>query len=562
MIQKLIMSFSLVMLLLAQPQAVPAKDYTAERYDANIMVNEGGSLIVTETVTFKFVGGPFTYVFRNIPTGKTDGITIKSASMDDQTMQHGSGAGQVEITYGNPVKVTWHFAPVSDQTHTFVLTYQVLGVFQKTQDADVLNWIALPTDYAYAIRSSIITVSYPEQAILIGTPEVVQGPAQVTNAPGAWVFSAHNLEPKTRLEIGLKFRSGSVITQAPQWQQLQELSIALIPPFLLGGLAIFVIGSLGMIWYYRRYRRKPSFIDAEAIPVTSLPDDLPPAIAGALLIQTPNWNNALSTLFDLAKREVLSISQSDQLKKWYRPQPEFLIELQSQPPDLRPHELGLLALLFETKLGMESTTSFSTIRRTYTSRYRRFNKPLKQEMSAMGLLDTERQHIRKRFLVISLLLLILGCIAMALCILFGIPTGTWPSLFLPLGVIGVSITVAVLWGIFSTLSDKGMQDAAQWKAFSHYLRDITRGKELDISQEVFERYLIYAATFGLAEKWVKYFQKQGMAVVPLWFHSLATTNVDNLSYFVTMIAVSHAVGGSSGAGGGGGAAGGGASGAG
>lgn len=83
------------MLLLAQRQAVPAKDYTAERYDANIIVQEGGSLIVTETVTFRFVGGPFTYVFRNIPTDKTDGITIKSASMDDQTMQHGSGVGKL-----------------------------------------------------------------------------------------------------------------------------------------------------------------------------------------------------------------------------------------------------------------------------------------------------------------------------------------------------------------------------------------------------------------------------------------------------------------------------------
>jgi uncharacterized membrane protein len=436
-----------------------------------------------------------------------------------------------------------------------------MGVFQKAQNADVLNWIALPTDYTYVIRSSTITVGYPEQAVLIGTPEVVQGSAKVTTTPGTVVFSAYNLKPKTRLEIGLKFRSGSVITQAPQWQQLQELSIALIPPFLLGGLAIFVFGSLGMIWYYRRYRRKPSVIEGETFPVTTPPDDLPPAIAGALLIQTPNWNNALSTLFDLARREVLSILQSDQPKKWYKSQPEFLIELQSQPPDLRPHELGLLALLFETKRGMDSTTSISKISRTYTSRYKRFNNPLKQEMSAMGLLDSERQHIRRRFLVISLILLILGCIAMLLSLLFGIPNGTWPILFLPLGVIGVSITVAVLWGMFSTLSEKGMQDAARWKAFSHYLRDITRGKELDLPQDVFERYLVYAATFGLAEKWVKYFQKLGLAVAPPWFHSLATSNVDNLSYFVTMIAVSHAVGSSSGAGGGG-AAGGGASGAG
>ncbi len=153
---------------------------------------------------------------------------------------------------------------------------------------------------------------------------------------------------------------------------------------------------------------------------------------------------------------------------------------------------------------------------------------------------------------------------MLFCLLFGIPAGTWPSLFLPLGVVGISIITAVLWGIFSTLSDEGMQDAARWKAFSHYLLGITHGKELDISQEVFDRYLTYAVSFGLAQKWVKYFQKQGLMAVPPWFHLLATTpNADAVSHFVAMIAVSHAVGSSGGgAGGGAGAAGGGASGAG
>src|SRR5215469_14615062 len=123
MIYKLIVALSLVMLLLGQRQVVPAKEYSADRFDVSIAVQEGGSLNVTETVTFKFVGGPFTFVFRDIPTDKTDGLVVESASMDDQTMQQGKGAGQVEIAYGNPVKVTWHFAPLTDQTHTFVLTY-------------------------------------------------------------------------------------------------------------------------------------------------------------------------------------------------------------------------------------------------------------------------------------------------------------------------------------------------------------------------------------------------------------------------------------------------------
>ena len=552
------------MLLLAPRQAVPAKEYSADRFDASIVVQEGGPLIVTETVTFRFVGGPFTFVFRNIPTDKTDGISILSAGMDDQTFQQGTGTGQVEIAYGNPVKVTWHFAPVSDQAHTFILTYRVLGVFQKTQDADVLNWVALPTNYAYAIRSSTITVSYPDQAILLGTPAVVRGSAQVTTFPGKVAFTAHDLKPDTRLEIGLKFRPGSVITTAPRWQQLQEQSIALIPPYLIGGVAIFLFGSLGFIWYYRRYRRRSTYTEEETAPVTSPPDDLPPGVAGALLTEAPNWNNALATLFDLARRGVLSISQSSEPQKWYKAHTEFLIELQTQPSDLRPHELGLLSLLFETKQGMRSSISVSNISRSYTSRYKRFNEPLKQEMTTMGLFDTERQHIRRRFLVISLLLLVLSCIATLISLLFGLPAGVWPIVFLPLGVIGVSVTTAVLWSMFSFLSDKGMQDSVRWKAFSNYLRDIIRGKELDMPPEVFERYLTYAASFGLAEKWVKYFQKQGLAVVPPWFHSLATASSDDLSHFITMIVVIHAVGGThaGGAGGGGGAAGGGSSGAG
>ncbi len=562
MIQKLFIALSLVMLLLTQRQAVPAKEYSADRFDASIAVQEGGSLVVTETITFRFVGGPFTYVYRDIPTDKTDGISILSASMDDQVMQQGTGAGQVEIAYGNPVKVKWHFAPVSDQTHTFVLTYRVLGVFQKAQDADVLNWEVLPTDYDYAIRSSTTTVGFPEQAILLGSPEVVRGSAQVTTFPGKVVYSAHDIKSKTRLEIGLAFRSGSVITTAPHWQQLQEQAIALIPPYLLGGIAIFVFGSLGLTWYYRRYRRRLSFAEDGTTRLTSPPDDLPPAMAGALLSKTPTWNNALATLFDLARRGVLVISQSSEPKKWYRAHPGFLIELQSQPLDLRPHELGLLALLFQTKKGMETSTSVSNISRTYTSRYKRFNEPLVREMTAMGLFDTERQRVRRRFGTISVLLLISSCIGALLSLMFGIAFGVWPIVFLFLGVIAVSVTASVLWSMFSTLSDQGMQASVRWRAFSHSLRDLVNGKEPILEPETFEQYLAYAASFGLAEKWVKCYQKQGMAVVPPWFRSLATASPEDLSYFIIMIVAASAVSSSHGGGAAGGAAGGGSSGAG
>ncbi len=121
---------------------MPAKDYSADRFDAQITVQNDGTLLVQETVVFKFVGGPFTFVYRDIPTDKTDSIAIQSAYMDDRLFSEGTGSGQVEIIRDNPIQVTWYFAPTSDATHTFVLNYRVQGVVQKEQNADALYWPA------------------------------------------------------------------------------------------------------------------------------------------------------------------------------------------------------------------------------------------------------------------------------------------------------------------------------------------------------------------------------------------------------------------------------------
>jgi hypothetical protein len=104
-----------------------AKDYRADRFDVGLDIQKDGSLIVTETIQFRFEGGPFTYVFREISKTETDGITILSASMDGVQFQPGTGPGQLEITEGDPVKVTWRFTPTSDSSHEFVLRYQARG---------------------------------------------------------------------------------------------------------------------------------------------------------------------------------------------------------------------------------------------------------------------------------------------------------------------------------------------------------------------------------------------------------------------------------------------------
>ncbi len=536
MIHKIFGTVAALLLLLLIPhpataQTVPTKSYSADRFDVAIATRQDGSLLVTETVVFHFVGGPFTSVSRAIPTTKTDAITVQSASMDEKNMPQGTGAGQLEVNTGDPIQVLWHFMPTSDQRHTFTLTYYVQGIVQKAQDADRLDWNALPSDYHYPIGSSTITVSYPEQATLLRTPSISHYGSQVQTAPGKTIFRASNLAPATSMEIELQFRPGSIISQAPQWQQQQERASLLLLPMLLGAIAIFLLGTFLLIWYSRRYHRSTTFPAVETYQVTAPPADLTPAIAGALTMSDPNLNTALATLFDLAGRGVLRIVEP----AWYESKKEYLVELQDQAPDLLPHEQGLLALLFKDSSDGAPAIKVSRIRQTYSSNMKLFDEPVRQELDARGFIDPERRHVRTRIGRTSGLLFGLSLVSLLLAFIMGIPLGAWPLIFLPLGLTGTSITALVQWATYSPLSDQGMDASLQWQAFSKYLGKIISGKEPVPSPTTFEQYLPYATSFGLMETWVKCFQSQGLIAVPAWFRSLSNANTNDFSSFTHMM---------------------------
>ncbi len=571
MLQKLLGTLALIVLLFSPAgvarAAAPAKDYSADRFDVQVALQRGGSLIVTETVVFRFVGGPFTYVFRDIPTDQTDGISILSAGMDKQTLTPGTGAGQFEVGGSNPLKVTWHFAPMSDQVHTFTLSYQVQGVVQKTADADALYWNALPTSYQYTIRSSTITVTYPEDTALFGPPEVRRGPAQVSallNQANQVVFSASNLAPNTPLEIGLRFRPGSIIATAPHWQQLQEIAAPLILPSLAGGLLLFLLGMFGFIWYYRRYRRRAASTMNAAQGQSEPPNEFPPAIASTLVspASVPTWASALATVFDLASRGVLRISDNEASKKWYQGQ-DFTIQQQAIPANLRPYEVGLLQALFPKPQAPQ--VQVSRVAYVYSAQSKLFTEPVKQDMIALGLLDAERQRVCSRLGMTTLLVLVVALLAGTVALGFGLVTGMWPFVFLPLGLLLSCMVGLIAWSTYSPLSDEGAQAAAYWKAFSNYLTNLSQSKAAPPTPDTFERYLAYAVGFGLAASWTKYFQKQGLVTVPPWFQSLAGAPSESMGSFVAMMTTTNAIGHSAAGGAGGGAAGaagGGASGAG
>ena len=557
-------SFLFIVLLLSLFITTPvlaAKSYYAERFDVQIDIQEDGSAIITETVEFHFEGDPFTFAFREVSATETDGITFLDASMDGTPMPEGTGAGQVEVEAGNPLKVTWHFPPASDASHVFVIRYLADGII-RTGDGDTLIWRAIPEDHDYSIEHSTITLTYPAGATLLEEP-TLNREFESTATDDRIILTANGLAEDEDLILTARFAPNSLTQTTPGWQiqneQKQAATARALPVGSIAGVLTLVFGALGLFTYARANGREltvPSIV-ANATP----PSDVPPAIIGKLTGQAHGF---MGTIFRLAQRNLLEVSE----EKGIWGSKKYVLTRKEANTSLSPHEQGLLDAIFKTG---EVQVDMSEVAGRLASNHKLFDEPLEQELIQRGWRDPQRQAQRTTLLGSGIMLMFFG-IALFLGSLIGVSivvnnlnlvgvlaalAGIGISLFL------LSIALLIYAYTFSILTPSGEEQAARWKGFAEYLKQVSKGKEPAISPDYFERYLAYVAIFGLGKKWAEYFQTFDGMPLPIWFHATAGNDA-SFGAIVAVMSTSDSAGASAGGGGGAGAgaSGGGSSGAG
>ena len=541
----------LVASLFATIPALAAKSYYAEFFDVQIDLQEGGSAIITETVKFHFEGDPFTFAFREISARETDGLTFLDASMDGVPMSQGTEAGQVEVEAGDPLKVTWHFAPTSDAAHVFVVRYRAEGVIRKG-DRDTFIWRAIPEEHDYSIDRSTITLTYPSI--------VREQPTLDWNFDSTWeenrvILTASNLAEDEDLIVTARFSPNSLTQVAPQWQVKQEQAEATRARALLVGfvaaIATLFLGGVGLFTYIRANARELNI--SPVVSSANPPSDLSPAVVGKLTKQPHAF---MGTIFDLAQRGVLEIRE----ETGFWGNKNHVLVRKDHPVSLKPFEQGLLAAMFKPN---EIQVNMNEVASRLATKNDLFDKPLEQELIQRGWLDPERKQKRTRLIVTGLVSLFLVIALFIAALLLGIGWSQnidLAAIFaaiagVSLGLFILSIALLIYAGTFSALTPTGEEQAARWKGFAEYLKQASKGREPAIRPDYFERYLAYAAVFGLGANWAKYFQQLGGVPLPIWFHATAGSDA-NFGAIVAVMAASD----SSGAGGGGSAGGAGASG--
>ncbi len=509
--------------------AFAAKSYSADQFDVAIQVQPDGSALVTETVAFRFEGGPFTFAFRGLPTRYTDGVSnIQVREGDRVYTQGGKTAGQYTLdSKNNSIETRWYFEPTSDAVRTFTLSYRVAGVVREESGQAVLRWGALPPDHDYAIRASRVTVTLPQNAnveraqVLVGTGELEQGNQSVT-------LTARDIARNRELVVGVWAPLTAFSNVPPAWQTTQARQAAEDQVRLpWGAAAAGLLGLLGLGGLAAAWRRIPALPPVSRdIPMYSLPDQLPPALAATLV---KNSNGAgLGTLLDLAKRDVVQIREREGQGVWGK---KSIFEFVVRQPGaaLAPFEQVILTEAF-ARAKQTGVVSLEDLGKGLQGGRSRISEALKGELRQRGLIDPARERIRNQFYI-------WGGVLLFLALLVGIPTavlfrvaGVLPMITLFL----IAIAVFILGASMSVRTAEGERIAAAWTAFQDFLKRIADGRAPDAAQYL-EVYLPYAAAFGLEDKWMKRYANAGVGL-PGWFSPLSPGN-----YSASWVAFSGAI---------------------
>jgi len=548
---------ALIAALLALMVAVPAvaKTYSADRFDSRIRILQDGALEIVETVVFRFEGGTFDHVFRDLSRRRTDDIEIISAEMDGRELPFGTQSGQVEVRDRSKVRVRWRFGPRADSTHTFVLKYIVRGVVQRQAGHDVLDWVALPTEHDYRITESEIVLELP--AAPLGRPAVTsKRVSEVVLEPGGQRVQilARGIGKNGWVKTRLEFDQGAIIAAAPAWQQRHITARALAPRWMTAAGLVLAGGLMFMFGLRQRYDSPPS--DPFEGTVEMLPDTLRPGVAGALAANgSVTLQQAMATLFALADRGVVTITEEP--RKWG--QRNFTLQRRKTDHALAPEDTVVLDLAFHHKDQALDHVTLTQARNRVASRLRAFKAAVNQELGALGMLDDERMRVRARYLGFAIAFVILAfLLVMPAAFLTGQYDG-WP--FLVVGAVAaIGIVGFIFYGSLTPLSNEGVRRAGRWRAYQRHLKDVAR-ERAHLTSESPSRLLPFAVALGLAAAWSKYLKNHPVGVPP-WFRALALSGDDG--GFPAFIAAggAGADGGAGGGGGAGGSAGGGGSGAG
>ncbi len=538
------------------------KEYVYEDFDVNIYINEDASFNVEEKQTFKFTGGPFTYVFRGVALKDLDKIAdIEVLDESGQPWPENS----VEIyNEGGERKVRIQFRPLSDTTFTFIVKYKVIGGLGYFKDWDELYWNVIPENRSVNINKAKATVHLPEEVNKdelkaksyighLGSTE--EGKYEIPDGKTI-IYTAEDLTPNESFTIVAGWPKGVITRNIAWWRWGRNISTVV-------GIFLPLIAGLILLLTWLKWGKDPQkkAIYARYEP----PKDMSPSLMGGLYDEKVQRKDINAILINLAANGYIKI------KEYKKGEYEF-IKLK-EPEGLERYEEKFMREIFS--LGKGDKAKLEDLKYKFSNVLMKIKEMIYEELVKKGYFARNPQSVRITFVVLGVILMILGFVLLFI-----------PLRFVSMGWLGTGLMISgiitmITAGGMPKRTEKGVKVLEQILGFKDYLWTAERFRIGKIDPRQFEKFLPYAMVLGVEDQWanrfsdiykeppnwyVPYYAYTGMTMMPGQVASDVSfstgTFVNNISSMSSdvrsvMSAVKGSGGSGFGGGGGGGAGGGG-----
>lgn len=521
----------LCMMLLASSARAQTRSVFWNRWDVviNNVDTARNQFDVREIYDVRF-NGRFTFGSAVIPTDRLDSITniqvFDGETPLRQECSDRAGTYCVERS-GGDLSITYFFTqPVSDTTRHFEITYTVNGALRIYPGGDQLWWDAIPDEhFGFGIGSATVTVEMPRgYAPREGVDPVetygargdvqVQGgviTARAVDGVGAYDSFSVRVQYPHNPEARPPSWQSSFDTQRTYDEQTRPLiTLALCAGSLVAGLG----GSLWMILRYQTRGRDP---EIGPVPeyLSEPPSNLPPSVAGTLVDERADVRDVLAAILDLGRRGYLVIEE-DQTQGFLGigATSTFTFKRTDKPKnDLREFEASLLNHLFP---GDQLQRSMESLRNRFYTVIPTIQNALYDEAVAEEFFTRSPQAVRSTWGIVGGVLVVLA-FAMGFITMGGLESVSFAVIGPPIAVGLIGVVALVLSSFMPAKTRKGAEEAAKWRAFREYLRNLDRYDDVENAAQRLADYIPYAVAFGIERAWFQHFDEVPYAPLPPWY---------------------------------------------
>jgi hypothetical protein len=154
-------------------------------------------------------------------------------------------------------------------------------------------------------------------------------------------------------------------------------------------------------------------------------------------------------------------------------------------------------------------------------------------MQAAGLLDPDRQQVRRsffRFAICCLLAAALSSFGFAFLVE---SFGPWPMLISAALAI-LALASFIMAAAHTPLSNDGLRRVREWRGFRRHLRDLARDRAPSPGDNTLRQMLPFAIALGMAQSWSSYLKRHRYAA-PEWFHAISPADDNQVVAFSAFV---------------------------